>query len=139
MTVDREVVQRRAQEIVVFCKELEKLSKISKKDFLANSERQYAVMHLLQLAIEVSISLGNHIVARMRFGIPENYQDVFSLLEKGGVLSKEFAKEMMKMARFRNKLVHIYWQMDLEQIYNILTTRLGDFEKFLKQIKQKFR
>lgn len=136
MAVEKEVVQRRIQEILTFTEELKKLSKISKKDFLKNSERQYAVMHLLQLTIEACLSLGNHIVSHRRLGIPENYQDTFALLEKGGVLPPEFAKEMMKMARFRNRLVHIYWQMDLDQIYDILATKLGDFEEYVKHVKK---
>lgn len=130
MTVDKETIERRLQEVRVFTEELKRLSKISREDFLKNTERQYAVMHLLLLAIEACISVGNHIVSRKRLGIPENYQDIFSLLGKGGILPPDFASEMVKMARFRNRLVHLYWQTDLEQIYEILTTRLGDFEQY---------
>jgi len=130
MPIDKETVARRIQEIRIFTEELKGLSQISKEDFLKNRERQYAVMHLLQLAIEASLSLANHIVSRNRLGIPENYQGTFCLLEKGGILPPSFAKEMMKMACFRNRLVHVYWQMDIEQIYDIVTTKLNDFEKF---------
>lgn len=132
--VDREVILRRAAEIRKFVSELERLSDLSREAFLQNAERQYAVMHLLQLAIEASINVGNHIVARKRLGIPETYQDTFSLLEKALVLPHDVAEEMMKMARFRNRLVHVYWQLDLEMIYDIITTKLGDFESFLAHV-----
>lgn len=138
MTVDMEIIQKRSQEILSFTKELKDLSDIPLKDFIKNRERQYAVMHLLQLAIEASLSVGNHIVARERLGIPQTYQDTFSLLEKGGVLPEDFATEMKKMARFRNRLVHIYWEMDVKQLYEILTTKLSDFEKFVKFVHHKF-
>lgn len=136
MEIDKDVIQRRSQEVLAFCEDLKKLSNISREDFLKNTERQHAVMHLLQLAIEGSLSLGNHIVSRKHLGVPDTYQDIFALLEKGGILPSEFAKEMMKMARFRNRLVHVYWQMDLEQIYEILKTRLGDFEKYVEFVKK---
>lgn len=138
MALDAKLVAHRIQEILSFVRELEGLSKISKGEFLKNSERQYAVMHLLQLSIEAALSLGNHIVARERLGIPRNYQDIFALLEKGGVLPREFSEEMMKMARFRNRLIHLYWEMDLEQLYDILQNRLGDFAEYAQHIQKAF-
>jgi uncharacterized protein YutE (UPF0331/DUF86 family) len=133
--IDPELVQKRLQEILSFTKELEEFGNISKDDFFKNSERQYAVMHVLQLAIEACLSLGNHIIARERLGVPQNYQDTFSLLEKAKVLKPEFAEEMKKMARFRNRLVHIYWEIDVPQLYEILTTRLGDFKEYAAAIR----
>ena len=40
------------------------------------------------------------------------------------------------MAKFRNRLVHIYWDIDKEEMYNIIQTNLGDFEKFIKCVIQ---
>lgn len=134
--IDPELVQKRLQEILSFTKELETFGKISKGEFLKNSERQYAVMHLLQLAIEACLSLGNHIIARERLGVPQNYQDTFSLLEKAKILEPEFAEKMKRMARFRNRLVHIYWEIDVPQLYEILTTRLGDFKEYAASIRK---
>lgn len=135
MNIDKEIVQKRLHEILSLARELKAFSNISKRDFLKNIERQYAVMHVFQIAIEACLSVGNHIIARERLGIPQNYQDVFSLLEKHGILDETFAEEMRKMAKFRNKLVHIYWEIDTEQLYELLTTRPSDFEEFVKQIK----
>lgn len=135
MAIDKELLLARIHEMLAFVEELKGLSKISNEDFVKNRERQYAVMHLLQLAIEGAISVGNHIVSRKRLGVPENYQDIFTLLERDGTLPAEFAAEMMKMARFRNRLVHMYWQVDLRQIYEIITTKLDDFEKYAEYVK----
>lgn len=136
MAIDRELLSARIQEMLVFVQELKGLSNISHEDFVRNRERQYAVMHLLQLAIEGAISIGNYLVSRKRLGVPENYQDIFAMLERDGTLPAEFAAEMMKMARFRNRLVHMYWQVDLKQIYEIVTTRLGDFEQYAEHVKR---
>lgn len=136
MNVDMKLIQRRSQEILSFAKELKDLSDISLAKFKKNSERQYAVMHLLQLSIEACLSLANHIIAREHLGIPQNYQDSFKLLEKAGILPSDFAEEMKKMARFRNRLVHIYWEIDVEQLYTIMTEKLSDFKTFVKHIKK---
>ena len=133
--VDKKLIQRRTQEIRIFVEDLKKLGAISKTDFMKNRERQYAVMHLLLLAIEASISLSNHLVSRKRLGIPKDYQDIFALLEKGEILPADFAAEMKKMARFRNRLGHVYWEMDLEQNYDIITRKISDFETFVEHVQ----
>jgi len=38
------------------------------------------------------------------------------------------------MARFRNRLVHLYWDVEAETIYNILQSHLSDFERFREYI-----
>ena len=38
------------------------------------------------------------------------------------------------MAQFRNRLVHLYWDVDEEAIYDILQKDLGDFELFIRYI-----
>lgn len=32
-------------------------------------------------------------------------------------------------------LVHIYWDVDVAEIWRILQSRLGDFEKYISQIE----
>jgi len=38
------------------------------------------------------------------------------------------------MARFRNMLVHIYWEIDDEKIFDILTSDLIDFDSYIKEV-----
>lgn len=38
------------------------------------------------------------------------------------------------MARFRNRLVYIYWKVDDRQVYKIMRVNLGDFKIFLNNI-----
>lgn len=34
------------------------------------------------------------------------------------------------MAKFRNRLVHLYWDLDLETTYRILNENIDDLKKF---------
>jgi uncharacterized protein YutE (UPF0331/DUF86 family) len=43
---------------------------------------------------------------------PEDYGDTFKVLDEGGILDEEFATKLVSMARFRNRLVHLYWDVD---------------------------
>jgi uncharacterized protein YutE (UPF0331/DUF86 family) len=51
-----------------------------------------------------------------------------------GAFDVEFSEQLVKMAKFRNRLVHLYWEVDDARIYKILEENLGDFIKFIKLI-----
>jgi len=38
------------------------------------------------------------------------------------------------MVQFRNRLVHLYWEIDAEIVYEILQKNLGDFDVFTKYV-----
>jgi len=69
------------------------------------------------VSIEAAIDICNHIISK------NGYRD--------------FVEErLVKMARFRNRLVHQYWKIDLETLYEILQNNLVDLEQFIKEIKE---
>ena len=80
--------------------------------------------------------MGSHLISKNRWRTPEDYADTFRVLGEKGVFEVPFVQELVKMARFRNRLVHLYWEVDDREVYRILTTRLGDLERFLKGIGQ---
>ena len=47
---------------------------------------------------------------------------------------EELTSIMKRMVGFRNIIIHEYDEIDLDKVYQILTSSLGDFENFLKQI-----
>jgi uncharacterized protein YutE (UPF0331/DUF86 family) len=40
------------------------------------------------------------------------------------------------MGKFRNRLVHLYWEVDDRQVHQFLGSRLQDFRRFLKELAQ---
>jgi len=84
------------------------------------------------VAIEALIDLSNHLISQNNFPIPESYADSFKILKDEGVLSPELTLKLRDMARFRNRLVHIYWEVDDEMVYEILNQDINDIRTFLK-------
>ena len=78
----------------------------------------------------------NHVISRNGFRIPEDYGDTFTVMGEVGAIEKGFAEELVKMAKFRNRLVHLYWEIDDHQLYEILQTRLDDFKQFLDSLSE---
>lgn len=65
---------------------------------------------------------------------PEDYADTFQVLCEHGAIDKEFIVYLKNMAKFRNRLIHLYWEVDDQQVYDILQTRIDDFKTFLNSI-----
>lgn len=51
-----------------------------------------------------------------------------------GIIDEDFSNSLKKMAKFRNKLVHIYWEIDDKMVYDIIKNNINDIEKFMKII-----
>src|SRR5438105_2376544 len=117
MVAGVEVVRDREARIRVYLADLKTLSAIPEDAFLQNRERQYAVLHAVQLAIEASVDIATQIRAADDLGIPASYAEAFDLLETHRVVDVGLATDMRAtdiraMARFRNRIVHFYGAVD---------------------------
>ncbi len=101
-----------------------------KKDRIAMGAANY----YLQTGIEACIDIGNHIISSEGYRSPKDYRDVFVVLQENGILPDEAAKFMVQMAGLRNRLVHLYWEIDEGLIYSYLKSNLGDFDKYIELI-----
>jgi len=135
MVTDVETVRDREDRIRGYLRDLRAFAKISEGDFKRNRERQYAVLHALQLALEASVEIATHICAADGLGVPASYAEAFGLLERAGVVDGPLAEDLKRMARFRNRIVHFYGDVDLSEVYAILQQRLPDFDRYLAAIE----
>jgi uncharacterized protein YutE (UPF0331/DUF86 family) len=136
MVADIETVRDREARIRTYIADLRGLAQIAEDAFRQNRERQYAVLHALQLAIEASVDIATHICAADDLGIPSSYAEAFDLLQRGGILDPGLGDDMRAMARFRNRIVHFYAAVDLGVVYRALQERLGDFDRYLAAIER---
>jgi uncharacterized protein YutE (UPF0331/DUF86 family)/predicted nucleotidyltransferase len=136
MVADVETVRDRERRILRYVEDLRQFARITPDAFAASRERQYAVLHALQLAIEASVEIATHICSSDGLGTPGTYAEAFGLLESGGVLGTELAEDLRRMARFRNRIVHFYSDVDLDDVYRILQERLGDFDRYVRAVER---
>lgn len=118
-------------------KSLERLSSLGRLErdaFLADPDKIGSAKYHFIVAIESCIDLCSHLIARNGYRAPEDYADTFAAIAEAGAIEKDFAHDLKKMARFRNRLVHLYWEVDDDQVYEILQKRLTDFNQFQKAI-----
>lgn len=113
---------------------LRELVALRLEDFLADAHKQGSAKYQFIAAIEAAIDIANHIISRSGLRPAEDYADTFKVLSEGGIIEADFGLELQKMARFRNRLVHLYWEVDAEELFRILQSRLGDFEAYIDAI-----
>jgi len=112
------------ERLVKYLNSLKELNQLSREDFLSDRISQAACERYLQLSIESCINIGNIILSHEQFktsiNAPETYADIFRGLEKLQIIEPEFLDELIMMTKFRNRLVHIYWDIDKIQISYLL-------------------
>ena len=113
---------------------LNRLKKCDKAIFINDPDKTGSAKYNFIIAIEAAIDMCNHIISRNGYRAPEDYADAFAVLGEKEAFEKSFVNDLKDMAKFRNRLVHIYWKIDENQIYDILQNRLGDFKTFLDQL-----
>lgn len=132
--LDQERITNRIAVITENLRELRKIRDSSLEDFLSDKQKIAAAKYFLQTSIEAMVDIGNHIIARLRFGVPENNLHTFELLVQNKVLDRDKLSTYRQMVRFRNLVVHLYHIVDDERVYQILQENLDDFEDFISKI-----
>ena len=94
--------------------------------------------YYLQVSIECCLDVANHIIAAERFRAPEDYADSFKVLEENGILGQEDGLKLRQMAKFRNRLVHLYGNIDDAYVHNFISNNLEDIRNFQTAVSTKF-
>lgn len=87
------------------------------------------------LAIESILDIGSHILVENFSAAPDNYEDVIKLLAQNTVITQDLAKKNSGMAKFRNKLIHEYAEIDKSKVLSYLKFAPKQFEEFDKAFK----
>lgn len=131
---EESVVQARLKLLAEYISDLKEFHNASFQEYQDNKLIRKSVERTLHTAIEACLDIGHHIIAEEGFRSPEDNKDVFAVLGEEGIVPGELVPQLVKMARFRNLLVHEYAQIDNTIVYGILKRRLSDFDEFAQAI-----
>ena len=134
LRLNRDIVLERMQEIRTAINLLRVEGGRPQSEFLADARGVDATKYRLLVAIEAAVSICTHVASRLAARTPDSYADCFEILSGAGIVSSELAERLGRMGRFRNRLVHLYWKIDNERVWQILNDNLGDLEAYLDAI-----
>jgi len=117
---------------------LRKLANTPIEEFVRDKILIGSMRYYLQVSVESCLDIANHVIASERFRAPKDYADSFAVLEEEGIIPDDLSMRLRQMAKFRNRLVHLYGEIDDRKVFAIIQTDLGDIERFRKVIMERF-
>ena len=138
MSINQERLYTKLSDISSSVSRLKKLGQLSKEEFLSDEDSQDIARSRLITAVEAALNICFHVTAKAFNQVPNDYSECFYLLGKHEIISSDLAQRLSKMARFRNRIVHLYWEIDYDQIYEFLQHNLDDLEQYSEQIVENF-
>jgi|YNPNPStandDraft_1061719.scaffolds.fasta_scaffold84167_2 uncharacterized protein YutE (UPF0331/DUF86 family) len=136
MTLDLKRIQTKLENISKALVRPKKFQNTPKEAFLSDEDSQDIARSRLLTAMEAALNICYHVTAQLLKRVPEDYADCFRLLGEENFIERDLARKLSQMARFRNRLVHLYWDIDYEEVYEIIQHHLRDLEEFSFQVAQ---
>lgn len=133
--IDRDKVLAQLRLLEADLERLRAKASMAEAAFLADLDAQDVVIRRFQTAVETCANIGNHLIARLRLRLAEDYAGVFSIVGEAGILDRELAARMAELARFRNLLVHLYWRVDHTQVFRRMPERIRLLEEFQESVR----
>ena len=134
MEIDKEKIKQRFSEINEAINGAKEVVKLSDQEFWSKKQNIAAVKHYLLQAIEAAGGICVHIAAKKFNKGVSAFGECFEVMEKEGFLEKDLADKLRKMAKFRNKLIHRYWEIEDKNILEYARKDIDDFEDYIKTI-----
>lgn len=132
--VNVQKLQAQLDNLSAYVRHLRSIAQTDREAFLKDDVKVGGAKFYLQSSISVCLDIGNHIIASEGYRGPKDYRDIFTVLNENGILPNDFTRTLRQMAGLRNRLVHLYWEVDDEQIYDDLQSHLGDFDMYADYI-----
>jgi uncharacterized protein YutE (UPF0331/DUF86 family) len=98
---------------------------------LGDSRNAAAAESYLRRGLEALFDLGRHVLGKGFGRAVSEYKEIARALVQEKVLTEEEGQKALKMAGYRNRLVHYYQEISPEELYQILTQDLTDLEAVL--------
>jgi uncharacterized protein YutE (UPF0331/DUF86 family) len=130
-----EAVRRRLLKLEEAVSRLEQLARSDRALFRTSFRDAWAAERGLQLAAEILLDTGNHILSAHFGQSARDYEDVIAQLAARGVIDEPLRARLKGIGGFRNVLVHGYLEVDPDRVADYLARAPGDFSAFLDAIR----
>ena len=132
--VDDVLILRKLSELDEYYQQINELATVTVAQYSGDWKIQRIVERTLQMMIETCVDIAGHIISDQGFRIPKSYADTFAVLHEKSILSDHLCRSLMKMAQFRNIVVHQYDQIDAGIVVGLLQRDLKDFVAYREAI-----
>jgi uncharacterized protein YutE (UPF0331/DUF86 family) len=115
--VDGETQLARLQRLERLIDQLERVRAGGECAYLADEDLRMMSERRLELAIQICIDIGAHLVSEFSAPPPSDYAGIFRSLADSGHLDRDLGARLSDAARQRNLLVHLYLEIDDSRVF----------------------
>ena len=126
--VDLDRIHHRLELLAGYQRELRRLQSLPTEEYLRHEA--YAGRYLVQVAAQTCIDLANHVIASEGWRAPRDFGDAFTVLSEHFVIDEGLAGRLRGLAGLRNRLVHVYDEIDDVRVHDMLGAGLPDIDAF---------
>ena len=124
--VSKRVVIERLEWVDHMVQEIEGLPLDDYDLFFSDNRNVWTAESCLRRALEALLDLGRHILAKgFAIGITE-YKEIATRSQEVGILTKEEATLLRKLAGYRNRMVHFYHEVQPDELFALCADNLDD-------------
>ncbi len=128
--VDRDLILRKLADLDLYLAQVSEYRGLTADAYRRDWKVQRIVERTLQMAIEACVDVAAHVIADRGLRVPATSAEAFEVLGEAGLRDPGLTVRMVRMAGFRNVLVHEYARVDAEIVVGILADRLDDLARF---------
>lgn len=125
-------------DIEVNLKELRSLVSSGFEEFRSDRKNYGLAEHYLRRTLEGILTIGSHILSRLP-AKTKDYKQIILSLGEYGIIPVEFAERNKRLASYRNRLVHLYWEVTMDELFTVINQHLEDLYLFCKYFQEVLR
>lgn len=108
---------------------LELLRSKNYQEFRSDFRNIDSSLHRLQTSIQALVDIGSYIIAQLGLKTPGSSAEVIEILQEAGFIKPEDENRYVSMIQFRNRVVHLYNNINTEMLYQILKDETEDIKR----------
>ncbi len=133
--VDPDRVRAKLATLATYRRRLAELAELASEDYAAN--HAYEGRYLVQSAAQLCIDLAHHLIASAGWAPTVEYRDAFARLAEHDVMDGDLAARMQDLTGLRNRLVHLYDDVDDVLVHQALRSGLSDIDGFAAAVARR--
>mgnify|MGYP002406428873 FL=1 len=138
MAIDKNKLRQKLQFMRENIAHLRYFQEMTLEEFSREVINEYAATRMLQIIIEAMLDICAHIIAREGWGLPKSYGELVALASQHDLIPREMKETYQSMVHFRNRVVHLYDNVDKQEIYDIIQNHLDDFQPFMQRLIERY-
>lgn len=132
--MDRDRIAKAREDIEKAERQVRGLVEGGKEAYLVDSKAPLALKYLLITLVEAVTDICQHLLAKTKGVACEGYVDCIVKAGAEGIVDPGLANRLRRLADLRNSLVHRYWVIDDERLFEETAANVETIRAFLEQV-----